>query len=92
MRGNIRVHCRVRPLIAALDSAGPSKLGTFGKVEQVVRVVDDETVCVQPNKSMSGGSTSQKKMFEFERVYEKDSTQEFVFQDVLPLLTSLLDG
>ena len=93
LRGNIRVHCRVRPLIAALDSGGVSRdLGKVGTAfEQVVNVVDDETVSVLPNKAMSG-STIQKKKFEFERVYEQNATQEFVFEDVSPLLTSLLDG
>ncbi|XP_028414826.1 kinesin-like protein KIF25 [Dendronephthya gigantea] len=92
LRGNIRVHCRVRPLIAALDSGGVSKdLGKAGTAfEQVVNVVDDETVSVRPNKAMSG--SIQKKIFEFERVYAQDATQEFVFEDVSPLLTSLLDG
>ncbi|CAB3977488.1 kinesin KIF25 [Paramuricea clavata] len=92
LRGNIRVHCRVRPLIAALDSGGVSKdLGKAGTAfEQVVNVVDDENVAVLPNKTMTG--TIQKKRFEFERVYEQNATQEFVFEDVSPLLTSLLDG
>ena len=82
----------MRPLIAALDSGGVSKdLGKAGTVcEQVVNVIDDETVSVLPNKAMSG--TIQKKIFEFERVYEQNATQEFVFEDFSPLLTSLLDG
>lgn len=86
------MHCRVRPLIAALDSGGASKdLGRAGTAfEQVVNVLDDENVAVLPNKAISG--SVQKKRFEFERVYEQKASQEFVFEDVSPLLTSLLDG
>lgn len=82
----------MRPLIADLDSGGVSKdLGKAGTAfEQVVNVVDDENVSVVPNKAMTG--TIQKKVFEFERVYAQNATQEFVFEDVSPLLTSLLDG
>ncbi len=32
------------------------------------------------------------KAFEFERVYNPTDTQDTVFDDVAPLLTSLLDG
>ena len=82
----------MRPLIAALDSAGVSRdLGKAGTpAEQVVKVVGDETVSVLPNKAVAG--QLQKKMFEFERVYSQDATQGFVFEDFSPLLTSLLDG
>ena len=34
----------------------------------------------------------QKKEFEFERVYGPDTDQKSLFDDVAPLLTSLLDG
>ena len=82
----------MRPLIAALDSGGVKKdLGKAGTAfEQVVNVIDDENVSVLPNKAMAG--SIQKKIFEFERVYEQSASQEFVFEDVSPLLTSLLDG
>ncbi|XP_067845664.1 kinesin-like protein KIF25 [Heptranchias perlo] len=48
-----------------------------------------ETVHVKCNRS---GHTVVNKMFEFERVYGPDDSQESVFEEVLPLLTSLLDG
>ena len=82
----------MRPLIAAIDSAGVNRdLGKAGTAsEQVVNVIDDETISVLPNKAISG--PIQRKQFEFERVYDQDASQEFVFEDFAPLLTSLLDG
>ncbi|XP_064270044.1 kinesin-like protein KIF25 isoform X2 [Passer domesticus] len=52
LRGNIRVHCRIRPLLPFDDGAGPSQ----------------------------------------DRVYNELESQDAVFADVSPLLTSLLDG
>ncbi|XP_024061631.1 kinesin-like protein KIF25 isoform X2 [Terrapene carolina triunguis] len=54
LRGNIRVHCRIRPLL--------------------------------PFDTASGHSVSQ------DRVYSAAESQDTVFADVAPLLTSLLDG
>ncbi|XP_068041262.1 kinesin-like protein KIF25 isoform X3 [Anomalospiza imberbis] len=52
LRGNIRVHCRIRPLLPFDDAAGHSQ----------------------------------------DRVYNDLESQDAVFADVAPLLTSLLDG
>ncbi|KAL8570555.1 hypothetical protein ACOMHN_008912 [Nucella lapillus] len=86
LRGNIRVHCRLRPLME-FDSGNedPSSLGRHGtKSEVVVHPVDDENVCVRTHK--------QNKVFEYERVYNPEERQEAVFDEVQPMLTSLLDG
>eukprot|EP00795_Rhopilema_esculentum_P017163 gene17163-8705_t len=85
LRGNIRVHCRVRPMLCDLDSGGePDLLGLPGTLsEEVVMAQDDENVSVTAAKAKS---------FEFERVYSPADNQDQVFEDVAPLLTSLLDG
>ncbi|XP_033635383.1 kinesin-like protein KIF25 isoform X2 [Asterias rubens] len=82
LRGNIRVHCRSRPIMAR-DSRQGSQL------EQVVHVIDDENLSVKYNKPGSGATN---KMFEFEHVYSPQDVQSDVFEEVQPLLTSLLDG
>ena len=81
--------CRVRPLIASLDSQGDKdSLGKAGTPsEQVVFVADEENISVNTPKP-SGGQRG----FEFERVFNPQATQENIFSDVAPLLTSLLDG
>ncbi|XP_033740152.1 kinesin-like protein KIF25 [Pecten maximus] len=86
LRGNIRVHCRLRPLME-FDTGleDPSTLGRIGtKSEVVVHYVDDENACVRTAKH--------NKVFEFERVYDPKESQENVFYEVQPMLTSLLDG
>lgn len=86
LRGNIRVHCRVRPLME-FDSGGEDSkmLGSSGtKSEVVVHYMDDENVCVRTSKH--------NKVFEYERVYAPVETQEAVFDEVQPMITSLLDG
>ncbi|PVD28447.1 hypothetical protein C0Q70_11035 [Pomacea canaliculata] len=86
LRGNIRVHCRLRPLMEF--DCGTEDLATLGrqgsKSEVVVHPVDDENLCVRTHK--------QNKVFEFERVYNPGEKQEAVFDEVQPMLTSLLDG
>ncbi|XP_061668210.1 kinesin-like protein KIF25 [Syngnathoides biaculeatus] len=89
LRGNIRVHCRVRPLLpfdrvqSATSGSGPAPS------ERVIHAVSDDTVMVNCTKA---GAPAQNKMFEFERVHGPEDSQEAVFEDVKPLLTSLLDG
>ncbi|XP_078659251.1 kinesin-like protein KIF25 [Branchiostoma floridae x Branchiostoma belcheri] len=90
LRGNIRVHCRVRPLMPFdTGSDETSTLGRQGTLsEQVVHVVDDETVVVKASSRPGQGT----KAFEYERVYAPLECQDAVFEEVQPLLTSLLDG
>lgn len=92
IRGNIRVHCRLRPLISRLDSPGDEdSLGREGTPsERVVDLLDEEKLMVRPTKPVGG--QMQRKEFEFERVYSPDTDQQSLFDDVAPLLTSLLDG
>lgn len=86
------MHCRVRPMLADLDSDGePELLGIPGTPsEEVVMAQDDENVSVLP--TIKDGTATKAKMFEFERVYSHTDSQNQVFEDVSPLLTSLLDG
>ncbi|KAJ8315077.1 hypothetical protein KUTeg_007227 [Tegillarca granosa] len=86
LRGNIRVHCRIRPLMDFdCGTEDPNTLGRPGfKSEVVVHGVDDENVCVRTAKH--------NKVFEYERVYGPTEKQDGVFAEVQPMLTSLLDG
>nr|XP_022291118.1 kinesin-like protein KIF25 [Crassostrea virginica] len=86
LRGNIRVHCRIRPLMefdcGNEDSSSLGKPGTRSEV--VVHFVDDENVCCQTAKH--------NKVFEYERVFDPTASQNEMFDEVQPMLTSLLDG
>ncbi|XP_067428727.1 kinesin-like protein KIF25 isoform X1 [Thunnus thynnus] len=89
LRGNIRVHCRVRPVLPFDHiQSYPSGSGPASS-EEVVYAVSDDTVMVNCIKT---GTPAQNKMFEFERVHGPEDSQEAVFEEVKPLLTSLLDG
>ncbi|CAN9507471.1 unnamed protein product [Ophioblennius macclurei] len=89
LRGNIRVHCRVRPVLpfdhlqASGSGSGPASS------EEVVHAVSDDTVMVNCQRT---GLPVHSKTFEFERVYGPEDSQDAVFEEVKSLLTSLLDG
>ncbi|KAJ7342202.1 hypothetical protein JRQ81_009655 [Phrynocephalus forsythii] len=91
LKGNIRVHCRIRPLLpfdmAPGEPAFEDRQRNFS--EKVVYAADDETVIVKCSRS---GHALTNKMFQYERVYNASDSQGTVFADVSPLLTSLLDG
>ncbi|NXQ15952.1 KIF25 protein, partial [Peucedramus taeniatus] len=91
LRGNIRVHCRIRPLLPFDDVAGHSvsqdRQRSFS--DKVAYAADDETILVKCSRP---GHASVNKTFQFERVYNDLESQDAVFGDVAPLLTSLLDG
>ncbi|NXT25516.1 KIF25 protein, partial [Syrrhaptes paradoxus] len=90
LRGNIRVHCRIRPLLPFDTAAGHSiSQDRQRNLENVAFAADDETVLVKCSRP---GHASINKTFQFERVYSASESQDTVFEDVAPLLTSLLDG
>ncbi|XP_018590623.2 kinesin-like protein KIF25 [Scleropages formosus] len=90
LRGNIRVHCRVRPILP-FDGGLSCPAYVFGSAlsEQVIRAISDDTILVNSSKA---GSSTVNKMFDFDRVHGPEDTQDAVFEEVRPLLTSLLDG
>ncbi|XP_020488500.2 kinesin-like protein KIF25 [Labrus bergylta] len=87
LRGNIRVHCRVRPVLP-FDHV-ESSTSASGPPEEVVSAMSDDTVMVNCIKT---GMPVHNKIFEFERVHGPEDSQDAVFQEVRPLMTSLLDG
>eukprot|EP00163_Fabomonas_tropica_P028901 TRINITY_DN59_c0_g1_i24.p1 TRINITY_DN59_c0_g1~~TRINITY_DN59_c0_g1_i24.p1 ORF type:complete len:890 (+),score=266.95 TRINITY_DN59_c0_g1_i24:247-2916(+) len=76
LKGNIRVYCRVRPLSKKEIDEGHEPSLTTFDKEGEVKL-------------LVGGK---KQTFEFERVYGKTTTQELIFEDTQPLITSVLDG
>lgn len=89
LRGNIRVHCRVRPVLP-FDHAQPSTSGSgSASSEEVIYAVSEDTLMVN---CLRTGMPVQNKLFEFERVHGPDDSQDAVFEEVRPLLTSLMDG
>ncbi|XP_074541745.1 kinesin-like protein KIF25 [Halichoeres trimaculatus] len=89
LRGNIRVHCRVRPVLPFDHVESSASASGLAASEEVVTAFSDDTVMVNCLKT---ALPVHNKMFEFERVYGPEDSQGAVFEEVKPLLTSLLDG
>ncbi|XP_056437037.1 kinesin-like protein KIF25 [Gadus chalcogrammus] len=88
LRGNIRVHCRVRPVLPLDQVQSCSSPSGAISSEEVIHVSEDTVLvnCIQ------NGNPAINKVFEFERVHGPEDSQNVVFEEVKPLLTSLLDG
>ncbi|KAM5561087.1 kinesin-like protein KIN-14I [Rosa sericea] len=78
LKGNIRVYCRVRPLLPGQTN----RSNTFDQID------DGKITIVTPSKYGKEG----RKSFSFNKVFGPLSTQEEVFSDTQPLIRSVLDG
>nr|XP_020468454.1 kinesin-like protein KIFC3 [Monopterus albus] len=78
LKGNIRVLCRVKPVLKEDQH----------KEDQSVVVVTD------PNNesSLTVLSKGKGRVFELDKVFHPEATQEEVFQEIEPLVTSCIDG
>jgi len=79
LRGNIRVFCRVRPILAH-----ELKQGKEQSLNVAEFPVDNEIVLARDDVTAN--------RFEFDSVFEPQATQEAVFEDISPLVISVLDG
>lgn len=77
LQGNIRVICRVRPILEVERRSGEDV--------DVTEIPNDEELLVQRDAQT-------KTKFEYDRVFGQGSTQEEVFEAVQPLCVSVLDG
>lgn len=84
-KGNIRVFCRVRPFIS-FDQSFDTNL----------TIIDENNISVLLKSQTDSGSlsarTSKIRQFELDRVYPMTAKQSDVFDDVRPLISSVLDG
>ncbi|KAK1978340.1 kinesin motor domain-containing protein [Colletotrichum cereale] len=85
LKGNIRVMCRVRPVLSASEGA-PAKV-TFP---------DEKTsaeIALQTQEVNSFGDVSTKNInFEFDRVFDPAAQNQDVFDEISQLVQSALDG
>ncbi|XP_073279650.1 kinesin-like protein KIN-14L [Primulina huaijiensis] len=77
LKGNIRVYCRIRPV---LNPEVPNIIDFVGR--------DGSLVVVDPMKPHEDGMRT----FQFNRVFGPTSTQDEVYRDIQPLITSVMDG
>jgi len=82
VRGNIRVFCRVRPLLPHEKTANQEEVLEFPGNDQlsIGRRQADKT------------SIASDRTFQFDRVFAQHTSQAEVFKDVQPLVLSVVDG
>lgn len=76
LKGNIRVYCRVRPMLQKELDGGYTDVMTF-PTEDEVKFTD---------------ASGRPKLFEFDEVYSPKDPQSRVFEDTAPLIDSVVDG
>lgn len=92
LKGNIRVFCRVRPVLQAERSSDASMVPVFQyhtKSRGISAVLPDRDAA----RSLDGQASSPyEKKFKFDRVFGPTSTQDDVFGEISQLVQSALDG
>ncbi|KAE8892558.1 hypothetical protein PF005_g4217 [Phytophthora fragariae] len=88
LQGNIRVFCRVRPIQPVELKSEQSALAVF------FRENDHESLdlFVGSEAGDKANQIGQKHAFEFDHVFQPNSTQEHVFEQTCALVVSALDG
>lgn len=93
LKGNIRVFCRVRPLLGEEKVVAGGDMIKHVNIEgeknmELIKTVDDAA-----NESIAGGLNKNMKYdFEFDRVFGPQSSQADVFAELSQLVQSALDG
>ncbi|CAH3197146.1 unnamed protein product, partial [Porites evermanni] len=87
LKGNIRVFCRVRPVLASEEG---QRLCTFSFAQDERELAIEST---SANESICGTKKAPPKHeFAFDRVFNPSSSQEDVFGEISQLIQSALDG
>ncbi|KAF9900006.1 kinesin-like nuclear fusion protein [Linnemannia zychae] len=89
LRGNIRVFCRVRPVIS---SANGTKKGSLTASINYPDIEGREIEFSQSTENATGTQVAKAYPFTFDRVFQPSSTQEDVFEEISQLVQSALDG
>ncbi|GAB2284643.1 hypothetical protein Dimus_019095 [Dionaea muscipula] len=80
LKGNIRVFCRVRPLLPEEGTSGETKVITFPTSTEAM------------GRGIDVSQNGQKHAFVFDKVFKPDASQEDVFVEISQLIQSALDG
>ncbi|XP_071128028.1 carboxy-terminal kinesin 2-like [Mytilus edulis] len=91
LKGNIRVFCRVRPLLKHETK------GRNGTIDHIIFSGDKEIKLVQTsdvafNEKIFTKKGHEKYEFSYDKVFSDKATQEEVFEEISPLVQSALDG
>jgi len=106
LKGNIRVFCRIRPLLSEERQCNPDVLfqpvaRSSGRGLEVYAPCDQKRgSCFRTDRPPSGGEVAStaathdrpRWVFQFDRVFDASSTQVQVFEEISQLVQSALDG
>ena len=93
LKGNIRVFCRIRPLMNSEIPKGSSADEEMRHFTIARRLDDpDELSLTQPVENSIGQATTKTFPFAFDRVFGPHSSQSDVFDEISQLVQSALDG
>lgn len=93
LKGNIRVFCRVRPLLVTELQAGKSIEESLKHISISMNEEEREEIkLVMASESAAGNQVSKAYPFAFDKVFDWKSTQEQVFDEISQLVQSALDG
>ncbi|KAJ2516950.1 kinesin-like nuclear fusion protein [Coemansia sp. RSA 1939] len=87
LKGNIRVFCRVRPLLDGEKDAAAALPVSLPDCDD-----KNEIELLQSSETALGKTTSKTFPFKFDRVFAPQSSQDEVFEEVSQLIQSALDG
>ncbi|XP_033751751.1 carboxy-terminal kinesin 2-like [Pecten maximus] len=94
LKGNIRVFCRVRPLIGdeCLGNNGEVQHMNFPDMDQKVLELEKIGDMSMNESCLTASRRGNKFEFSFDRVFQPTSTQSEVFEEISQLIQSALDG
>ena len=84
IKGNIRVYCRVRPVLHATSEA---QMSFPDRVDH--RVIE---ILQRKNNATSTGIVEKPVLFKYDCVFEPNAPQEQIFENIEPLVESAVDG
>jgi kinesin family protein C1 len=90
LKGNIRVFCRIRPLVGQeVDKYSGTINHIFVTDEKSLEIVKPAD---SPNSSNGSKTAAERFNFEFDHVFGHDATQDSVFEEISQLVQSAIDG
>ncbi|RKP33730.1 P-loop containing nucleoside triphosphate hydrolase protein [Dimargaris cristalligena] len=93
LKGNIRVFCRVRPILPSDGLATADGAPASDSMPHIRYPEPNEIEIIQTTESASSGKTTAKAIpFSFDRVFPPRTDQLAVFEEIAQLVQSALDG
>jgi len=93
LKGNIRVFCRIRPpLLSEAEDIIDVKVPDNDEEEQEIVLKDSKPVSAGSFPNMQSSNAKKCFNFSFDRVFQMDSTNQEIFEEISQLVQTALDG